>query len=179
MGAPSIPPPSTSKLAKKVDIENLKISKKNQEPDYYYVIVVAGQSNTTFGEGQALPDSFDAEHPRIKQLARRTNTKRSGVTGNVACAYNDIIPLDWCPHGVEDLTATNRSHGAAFAADARQYGAVSFAQSMAKRLLPSLPDNAGILIVATTRGGSAFTQGTDQTYSSATGAPANSTRWGI
>lgn len=179
MGAPSIPPPSTSKLAKKVDIENLKISKKNQEPDYYYVIVVAGQSNTTFREGQALPDSFDAEHPRIKQLARRTNTKRSGVTGNVACAYNDIIPLDWCPHGVEDLTATNRSHGAAFAADARQYGAVSFAQSMAKRLLPSLPDNAGILIVATTRGGSAFTQGTDQTYSSATGAPANSTRWGI
>lgn len=179
MGAPSIPPPSTSKLAKKGDLENLQISKKNKEPDYYYVIVVAGQSNTTFGEGQALPDSFDAEHPRIKQLARRTNTKRSGVTGNVACAYNDIIPLDWCPHGVEDLTATNRSHGAAFAADARQYGAVSFAQSMAKRLLPSLPDNAGILIVATTRGGSAFTQGTDQTYNAATGAPSSATRWGV
>jgi transposase InsO family protein len=153
--------------------------KKAIEPEYYYVIPVAGQSNTCFGEGQALPDTFDAEHPRIKQLARRTNTKRVGVTGNRACNFNDIIPLDWCPHGVEDLTTTDRSHGAAFAADNRQYGAISFALSMAKRLLPSLPDNAGILIVPVTRGGSAFTIGTDQVYSTATGAPSTSTRWGV
>jgi transposase InsO family protein len=175
-----------AKKAAKTDVEaqiqqanNNLASKKDIEPEYYFVIGVAGQSNTCFGEGQAFPDTYDAEHPRIKQLARRTNTKRAGVTGNAACTYNSIIPLDWCPHGVEDLTATNRSHGAAFAADARQYGAVSFAQSMAKRLLQSLPDNAGILIVATTRGGSAFTQGTDQTYDASVGAPSSATRWGI
>jgi transposase InsO family protein len=150
---------------------------KSLVPDYYYVIVVAGQSNTCYGEGQAFPDTYDSVHPRIKQLARRTNTKTSSTTGNVACSYNDIIPLDWCPHGVEDMAA--RGHAAAIAADARQYGCVSFAQSLAKRLLPSLPDNAGILIVSTTRGGSAFTQGTDQAYSATTGAPASSTRWGI
>lgn len=160
------------------DIPGL-VKKKSVDPDYYYVIAVAGQSNTGYGEGQAFPDTFDAEHPRIKQLARRAQTKRTGVTGSVACGYNEIIPLDWCPHGVEDMSAVSRSHGAAYAVDPRQYGAVSFAQSMAKRLLSSLPDNAGILIVATTRGGSAFTQGTDQTYSASTGAPASSTRWGV
>jgi transposase InsO family protein len=151
--------------------------KRNVEPDYYYVIVVAGQSNTCYGEGQALPDTHDAEHPRIKQLARRSNTKTASTTGNSACANGDIIPLDWCPHGVEDMAA--RGHAAAIAADPRQYGAVSFAQSMAKRLLPSLPDNAGILVVNTTRGGSAFTQGTDQVYDAAVGAISTATRWGI
>lgn len=160
------------------DIPGLS-GKKSIEPEFYYVITIAGQSNTTYGEGQALPDTYDAEHPRVKQLARRSNTKRDGVTGNAACAFNDIIPLDWCPHGIEDLTLTSRSHTAANAADSRQYGAVSFAQSMAKRLLPTIPDNAGILIVAATRGGSAFTQGTDQVYDPAVGALSSATRWGI
>lgn len=152
---------------------------KTVAPSYYYVIVVGGQSESFYGEGQAFPNSFDAEHPRIKQLARRTNTKRSDVTGNAPCAFNDIIPLDWCPHNVEDQSLANRSHDAAFAADARQYGAVAFAQSMAKRLLPMIPDDAGILIVPESRGGSAFTLGTDRAYDATTGAPASSTRWGV
>jgi transposase InsO family protein len=186
MGAPSIPAPSAAKLVKKEELSALDTkkanitdldSKANVAPDYYYVIVVAGQSNTSYGEGQAFPDTWDAEHPRIKQLARRSNTKTSSTIGNKACTYNDIIPLDWCPHGVDDMAS--KGHSAAIAADGRQYGTFSFMQSMAKRLLPTLPSNAGILIVSSTRGGSAFTQGTDQTYDAAVGAPTNATRWGI
>ena len=43
------------------------------EPEWYYVIVLAGQVNgMAFGEGLPLPDSYDDRpHPRIKQLARR------------------------------------------------------------------------------------------------------------
>ncbi|STI86981.1 phage protein [Escherichia coli] len=53
------------------------------EPEWYYVIVLAGQSNAmAYGEGLPLPDSYDAPHPRIKQLARR-NT----VTPVVKYAY--------------------------------------------------------------------------------------------
>ncbi|EDV3151580.1 3-ketosteroid-delta-1-dehydrogenase, partial [Salmonella enterica subsp. enterica] len=41
-------------------------------PEYYFVIPVAGQSNMmAYGEGLPLPDTLDAPHPRIKQLARR------------------------------------------------------------------------------------------------------------
>ncbi|EED0395008.1 DUF1737 domain-containing protein, partial [Escherichia coli] len=37
------------------------------EPDWYYVIVLAGQSNAmAYGEGLPLPDSYDAPDPRIK-----------------------------------------------------------------------------------------------------------------
>ncbi|EFB5083833.1 DUF1737 domain-containing protein, partial [Escherichia coli] len=44
----------------------------SSEPDWYYVIVLAGQSNAmAYGEGLPLPDSYDAPDPRIKQLARR------------------------------------------------------------------------------------------------------------
>ena len=44
-------------------------------PDYYYVLTVAGQSNAmAYGEGLPLPDSEDAPHPRIKQLARFAHT---------------------------------------------------------------------------------------------------------
>ncbi|MBJ6824625.1 3-ketosteroid-delta-1-dehydrogenase, partial [Escherichia coli] len=40
-------------------------------PEWYYVVVLAGQSNAmSYGEGMPLPDSYDAPHPRIKQLAR-------------------------------------------------------------------------------------------------------------
>ncbi|EET0132711.1 sialate O-acetylesterase, partial [Escherichia coli] len=50
---------------------------------------------------------------------------------------------------------------------------------MAKKLLPFIPANAGILLVPCCRGGSAFTTGADGTYSDASGASENSTRWGV
>ncbi|EJV8405606.1 DUF1737 domain-containing protein, partial [Escherichia coli] len=58
------------------------------EPEYYYVVALAGQSNgMAYGEGLPLPDSYDRPDPRIKQLARRSTV----TPGGAACAYNDVI----------------------------------------------------------------------------------------
>ena len=41
---------------------------------------LAGQSNAmAYGEGLPLPDSYDAPHPRIKQLVRIQTPLRCGV----------------------------------------------------------------------------------------------------
>ncbi|HFP3886051.1 TPA: DUF1737 domain-containing protein, partial [Escherichia coli] len=43
------------------------------EPEYYYVIPLAGQSNgMSYGEGLPLPETYDRPDSRIKQLARRS-----------------------------------------------------------------------------------------------------------
>ncbi|EKM0978301.1 3-ketosteroid-delta-1-dehydrogenase, partial [Escherichia coli] len=49
---------------------------------------------------------------------------------------------------------------------------------IAKKLLPYIPNNAGILLVPCCRGGSAFTQGAEGTFSESTGASQDSARWG-
>ncbi|EKC2495573.1 5'-nucleotidase [Salmonella enterica] len=142
-------------------------------PDYYYIIPVTGQSNSmAYGEGIPLPDSLDAPHPRIKQLARRTKV----TPGGTACAFNDIIPLDHCPHDVQDMSGITHPK-----ADLKkgQYGCVSQALHIAKKLLPYIPANSGILIVPCARGGSAFTQGADGTFSATSGATEASVRWGV
>ncbi|EHP9641585.1 DUF1737 domain-containing protein [Escherichia coli] len=143
------------------------------EPEYYYVIALAGQSNSmSYGEGLPLPETYDRPDPRIKQLARRSTV----TPGGAACAYNDIIPADHCLHDVEDMTGLN--HPKADLSKG-QYGCVGQGLHIAKKLLPFIPVNAGILLVPCCRGGSAFTTGADGTYSDATGASANSTRWGV
>ncbi|EEP4963153.1 sialate O-acetylesterase, partial [Salmonella enterica] len=142
-------------------------------PEYYFVIPVAGQSNAmAYGEGLPLPDTLDAPHPRIKQLARRATV----TPGGAACNYNDIIPLDHCPHDVQDMTGIN--HPKADLSKG-EYGTVSQALHIAKKLLPYLPDNAGILIVPCCRGGSAFTQGTEGAFTESSGATEASSRWGV
>ncbi|WP_096975724.1 DUF6645 domain-containing protein [Escherichia coli] len=143
------------------------------EPEWYYVIVLAGQSNAmAYGEGIPLPDSYDAPEPRIKQLARRSTV----VPGGAACRYNDIIPADHCLHDVQDMSALNHPN-----ADLSkgQYGCVGQGLHIAKRLLPYIPQNAGILLVPCCRGGSAFTQGAEGTFSESTGASQDSARWGV
>lgn len=143
------------------------------EPDYWYVIPVTGQSNgMAYGEGLPLPETLDAPHPRIKQLARRATVTPNGE----ACKYNDIIPLDHCPHDVQNMSGMNHPH-----ADLSkgEYGTVAQALHIAKKLLPYIPDNAGILIVPCCRGGSAFTQGADGAYDTASGATEASARWGV
>ncbi|EID6352386.1 sialate O-acetylesterase, partial [Salmonella enterica] len=142
-------------------------------PEYYFVIPVAGQSNMmAYGEGLPLPDTLDAPHPRIKQLARRATV----TPGGAACQYNDIIPLDHCPHDVQNMTGINHPR-----ADLKkgQYGTVGQALHIAKKLLPYIPEEAGILIVPCSRGGAAFTQGVDGTFNAAGGATEASARWGV
>lgn len=141
-------------------------------PEYYFVIPVAGQSNMmAYGEGLPLPDTLDAPHPRIKQLARRATV----TPGGVACQYNDIIPLDHCPHDVQDMTGIN--HPKADLSKG-EYGTVGQALHIAKKLLPHLPEEAGILMVPCSRGGAAFTQGADGAFNAASGATEASARWG-
>ncbi|MGF2865704.1 DUF6645 domain-containing protein [Salmonella enterica] len=143
------------------------------DPEFWYVIPVAGQSNgMAYGEGLPLPDTLDKPHSRIKQLARRATITPNGD----ACAFNDVIPLDHCPHDVQDMSRQNHPR-----ADLTkgQYGTVAQALHIAKKLLAYIPDNAGILIVPCCRGGSAFTQGADGAYNATTGATEASARWGV
>ncbi|EES7498784.1 DUF1737 domain-containing protein [Escherichia coli] len=143
------------------------------EPEYYYVIALAGQSNSmSYGEGLPLPETYDRPDLRIKQLARRSTV----TPGGAACAYNDIIPADHCLHDVQDMSRLN--HPKADLSKG-QYGTVGQGLHIAKKLLPFIPANAGILLVPCCRGGSAFTTGADGTYSDASGASENSTRWGV
>ncbi|EFH7843935.1 sialate O-acetylesterase [Escherichia coli] len=142
------------------------------EPEYYYVLPLAGQSNgMAYGEGLPLPASFDRPEPRIKQLARRSTVTPDGTS----CTYNDIIPADHCLHDVQDMSGIN--HPKADLAKG-QYGTVGQGLHIAKKLLPYIPQNAGILLVPCCRGGSAFTTGDDGSFSEASGASADSSRWG-
>ncbi|KEO24739.1 hypothetical protein AC77_1858 [Escherichia coli 5-366-08_S4_C1] len=143
------------------------------EPEYYYVIPLAGQSNgMAYGEGLPLPETYDRPDSRIKQLARRSTVTPGGDT----CAYNDVIPADHCLHDVQDMSALNHPH-----ADLSkgQYGTVGQGLHIAKKLLPYIPQNAGILLVPCCRGGAGLTVGNDGTFSETSGASANSARWGV
>lgn len=165
-----IPEPPTSKVPSPLPPSGSNI---DTEPQYYLVLPVAGQSNgMAYGEGLPLPETLDKPHPRIKQLARRATV----TPGGEACKYNDIIPLDHCPHDVQDMSKINHPK-----ADLTkgEYGCVGQALHIAKKLLAYIPDNAGILMVPCCRGGAAFTQGADGVYNAATGATEASARWGV
>ncbi|END4520967.1 9-O-acetyl-N-acetylneuraminic acid deacetylase, partial [Escherichia coli] len=123
-----------------------------------------------YGEGLPLPETYDRPDPRIKQLARRSTV----TPGGASCNYNDIIPADHCLHDVQDLSKF--SHPKASAA---QYGCVGQGLHIAKKLLPFIPANAGILLVPCCRGGSAFLAGDEGTFSESTGASETSARWGV
>ncbi|EFF7916193.1 DUF1737 domain-containing protein [Escherichia coli] len=143
------------------------------EPEYYLVVVLAGQSNSmSYGEGIPLPETYDRPDPRIKQLARRSTV----TPGGAACKYNDIIPADHCLHDVQNMSGVN--HPKADLSKG-QYGTVGQGLHIAKKLLPFIPANAGILLVPCCRGASAFTTGADGTYSESAGASENSLRWGV
>ncbi|EEQ8883278.1 sialate O-acetylesterase, partial [Escherichia coli] len=163
---------TTPVLVKPSDGEGTVIS-ATSDPEYYFVVVLAGQSNgMSYGEGLPLPETYDRPDPRIKQLARRSTV----TPGGAACKYNDIIPADHCLHDVQDMSRLN--HPKADLSKG-QYGTVGQGLHIAKKLLPFIPANAGILLVPCCRGGSAFTTGADGTYSDASGASENSTRWGV
>ncbi|EEV4520799.1 DUF1737 domain-containing protein [Escherichia coli] len=148
-------------------------AKPEAAPEYYYVIALADQSNSmSYGEGLPLPETYDRPDPRIKQLARRSTV----TPGGAACKYNDIIPADHCLHDVQDMSRLNHPKAEL---SKGQYGTVGQGLHIAKKLLPFIPANAGILLVPCCRGGSAFTTGADGTYSDASGASENSTRWGV
>ncbi|HFO8284900.1 TPA: DUF6645 domain-containing protein, partial [Escherichia coli] len=143
------------------------------EPEYHFVVVLAGQSNgMAYGEGLPLPETYDRPDLRIKQLARRSTV----TPGGDACEYNDVIQADHCLHDVQDMSRLN--HPKADLSKG-QYGTVGQGLHIAKKLLPFIPANAGILLVPCCRGASAFTTGADGSFSEASGASADSSRWGV
>ena len=163
---------TTPVVVKPSDGEGTVIS-ATSDPEYYFVVVLAGQSNgMSYGEGLPLPETYDRPDPRIKQLARRSTV----TPGGAVCKYNDIIPADHCLHDVQDMSGKN--HPKADVAKG-QYGTVGQGLHIAKKLLPFIPANAGILLVPCCRGASAFTTGADGTYSESAGASENSLRWGV
>ncbi|EIX5794531.1 DUF1737 domain-containing protein [Escherichia coli] len=163
---------STPVVVKPTGGEGAVIS-ATSDPEYYFVVVLAGQSNSmAYGEGLPLPETYDRPDPRIKQLARRSTV----TPGGAACKYNDIIPADHCLHDVQDMSRLN--HPKADLSKG-QYGTVGQGLHIAKKLLPFIPANAGILLVPCCRGASAFTTGADGTYSESAGASENSLRWGV
>ncbi|EII11178.1 PF08410 domain protein [Escherichia coli 5.0959] len=94
---------STPVVVKPSDGEGTVIS-ATRDPEYYFVVVLAGQSNSmAYGEGLPLPETYDRPDPRIKQLARRSTV----TPGGAACKYNDIIPADHCLHDVQDMSRLN------------------------------------------------------------------------
>ncbi|HAW7540824.1 TPA: DUF1737 domain-containing protein, partial [Escherichia coli] len=162
---------TTPVVVKPSDGEGTVIS-TTSEPEYYFVVVLAGQSNSmSFGEGLPLPETYDRPDPRIKQLARRSTV----TPGGVACKYNDIIPADHCLHDVQDMS--NLNHPEADLSKG-QYGCVGHALHVAKKLLPFMPANAGILLVPCGRGDSGFTAGAEGAFNEASGATAGSSLWG-
>lgn len=163
---------TTPVVVKPSDGEGTVIS-TTSEPEYYFVVVLAGQSNSmSFGEGLPLPETYDRPDPRIKQLARRSTV----TPGGAACAYNDIIPADHCLHDVQDVSNLNHPK-----ADLNkgQYGCVGHALHVAKKLLPFMPARAGILLVPCGRGDSGFTAGAEGAFNEASGATAGSSLWGV
>ncbi|WP_337228617.1 sialate O-acetylesterase [Proteus faecis] len=141
--------------------------------EFWYVLPLAGQSNgMAYGEGLPLPQTLDCPNPRIKQLARRSTI----TPGGKPCQYNEIIPADHCLHDVQDMSLfhhpkANLTNG--------EYGCVGQGLHIAKKILPYIPDNAGILLVPCCRGGAAFTIGLNGSFNLATGASPDSLRWGI
>lgn len=146
---------------------------EQKQVDFWYILPLAGQSNAmAYGEGLPLPDSLDKIHPRIKQLARRSSITPNGNT----CRYNEIIPADHCLHDVQDMSSFNHP-GANLAKG--EYGCVGQGLHIAKKILPYIPDNAGVLLVPCCRGGSAFTAEHLGVFSPDSGASSDSMRWGV
>ncbi|EEY5188080.1 DUF1737 domain-containing protein [Escherichia coli] len=126
---------TTPVVVKPSDGEGTVIS-TTSEPEYYFVVVLAGQSNSmSFGEGLPLPETYDRPDPRIKQLARRSTV----TPGGVACKYNDIIPADHCLHDVQDMS--NLNHPEADLSKG-QYGCVGHAAMRLTGMLYRNPDLA-------------------------------------
>ncbi|MCV4690410.1 hypothetical protein OFC38_30115, partial [Escherichia coli] len=102
----------------------------------------------------------------VKQLARR----KTITPGGKECKFNEIIPADHCLHDVQDMSGYHHP-----AADLHkgEYGCVGQGLHIAKKLLPYIPEQAGILLVPCCRGGAAFTVGAEGMYVPDTGATAD------
>ena len=123
-----------------------------QQVRQWYVLVFAGQSNAQgFGEAMPEPDDLNIS-PRIAQLGRYRGVRPDGV---VEDRWNKIIDASHVLDDVKDMRFCNLTGNT----DLRRSGTVGPGVFIARRLLASLPGDAGILLLPEAHGGAGMTFG--------------------
>ncbi|MQR02131.1 sialate O-acetylesterase [Glaciimonas soli] len=131
--------------------------RSEKEITHWYVLVIAGQSNAQ-GFGEALPPEADLQmSPRIKQLGRYRGVRPDGAYED---RWNKWLDAGHILDHVQDLRFANL-HGNQ---DLRRSGTVGPGTYIAQRLLPYLPDDAGILLLPQAHGGAGMTVGEPGRY---------------
>ncbi|MHA4866085.1 sialate O-acetylesterase [Duganella sp. PWIR1] len=129
----------------------------DQQVRQWYVLVIAGQSNAQ-GFGEAMPELDDLQSsPRIKQLGRYRGVRPDGVYED---RWNKIIDASHALDDVKDMRFCNLSGNT----DPRRSGTVGPGIFVARRLLPLLPDDAGILLLPEAHGGAGMDFGDPGSY---------------
>ena len=130
---------------------------RDQQVRQWYVLVIAGQSNAQ-GFGEAMPE-LDELHasPRIKQLGRYRGMRPDGVFED---RWNRIIDASHALDDVKDMRFCNLAGNA----DPRRSGTVGPGVFIARRLLSSLPSDAGILLLPQAHGGAGMSFGDPGRY---------------
>lgn len=130
---------------------------QNQEVKRWYVLVIAGQSNAQ-GYGEAMPELDDlSPSPRIKQLGRYRGVRPDGVYED---RWNKIIDASHTLDDLKDMRFCNLSGNR----DLRRSGTVGPGIFIARRLLPYLPDDAGILLLPQAHAGAGMSYGDPASY---------------
>ncbi|MGI4717842.1 MAG: hypothetical protein ACRYGO_15945 [Janthinobacterium lividum] len=123
-----------------------------QEVRRWYVLPIAGQSNAQ-GFAEALPEPDDLQiSPRIKQLGRYRGMRPDGVHED---RWNKIVDASHVLDNVKDMRFCNLTGNS----DVRRSGTIGPGIFLARQLLPFLPDDAGILLLAQAHGGAGMSFG--------------------
>jgi len=128
-----------------------------QEVTCWYVLVIAGQSNAQ-GFGEAMPELDDLQvSPRIKQLGRYRGVRPDGQYED---RWNQLVDASHALDDVKDMRFCNLTGNT----DLRRSGTVGPGIFVARRLLPLLPDDAGILLLPQAHGGAGMNFGAAGRY---------------
>jgi putative transposase len=128
-----------------------------QQVRQWYVLVIAGQSNAQ-GFGEAMPTGDDLQSsPRIQQLGRYRGVRPDGRYED---RWNKIIDAGHALDDVKDMRFCNVTGNT----DPRRSGTVGPGIFIARRLLPLLPDDAGILLLPQAHGGAGMGFGDPGNY---------------
>lgn len=123
----------------------------------WYVLVIAGQSNAQ-GFGEAMPEADDLKvSPRIKQLGRYRGVRPDGQYED---RWNQLVDASHALDDVKDMRFCNLTGNR----DLRRSGTVGPGLFIARRLLPLLPDDAGILLLPQAHGGAGMNFGSAGSY---------------
>ncbi|GGX35568.1 sialate O-acetylesterase [Undibacterium squillarum] len=130
-------------------------------PRRWFVLVIAGQSNAQ-GFAEALPEPADLEiSERICQLGRYRGMRPDGARED---RWNKILPATHVLDDVKDMRFANRRGNTKL----RYSGTIGPGLFIARRLLPLLPEDYGILLLPQAHGGAGMVTGQRGTYLSET-----------